>query len=127
MAARGQLRRVKALLALSDVQHQDTMRNPTAPSQRGGSSIPWGQSLPCLLPRAGGLDSPQAMAVIWGCPLCLGTGSIRVAGEGPCAGASAALALAVSRCCCCLCAYCKLILMCANAIILQKLKSSLNL
>lgn len=29
--------------------------------------------------------------------------------------------------CCCLCAYRELILMCANAIILQKLKSSLNL
>lgn len=33
----------------------------------------------------------------------------------------------LSLCCCCLSAYCKLILMCTNAIILQKLKSSLNL
>lgn len=43
------------------------------------------------------------------------------------AGTRAARLSLLLSLCCCLYAYCKLILMCANAIILQKLKSSLNL
>lgn len=112
-----------------------------APSQRALAPVPAagllsrGQSLPCLLPWDGDLKSPQDrdlkssrdVAAIWGCPpAAVKPGAWEMLGRVP-PGAQLSLALSVSPCCCRLYAYCKLILMCANAIILQKLKSSLNL
>lgn len=107
-------------------------RGPVPASSRpsaGSGAVLLGSVTPLPAPPAGDLKSSWDMAVIRDVPCCFETRSIRDAREGP-PGAPAAqlsLALSVSLCCCCLYAYCKLILMCANAIILQKLKSSLNL
>lgn len=104
-----------------------------APSQRALAPVPAagllsrGQSLPCLLPWDGDLKSSRDVAAIWGCPpAAVKPGAWEMLRRVP-PGAQLSLALSVSPCCCRLYAYCKLILMCANAIILQKLKSSLNL